>query len=94
MVVDGYEFAINRIWDINGCCPPCCPYTLLFEATDGSFVYLESWQQIERRESESGESKLVIESTPNVKRLIKARIQGQVSIKHDDQLRELNEFLK
>ena len=59
-----HEFEINRIWDINGCRPPCCPYTILFETTDEFFVYIESWNEIEREENITGENKLVIESIP------------------------------
>ena len=76
-LADVYEFEINRIWDINGCRPPCCPYTILFETTDDLFVYIESWDEIERQENVTDESELVIESTPLVKRLIKSRIEGQ-----------------
>lgn len=93
-LVDVYEFEINRIWDINGCRPPCCPYTILFETTDDLFVYIESWDEIERRENVTGKSKLVIDSTPVIKRLIKSRIEGYGPIEHNEHLRELNEFFE
>jgi hypothetical protein len=93
-VADVYEFEINRIWDINGCRPPCCPYTLLFETMDDLFVYIESWDEIERQETLKGEHRLIIESTPIVKRLIKSRIEGQSPITHQEHLRELNDFFR
>ncbi|HEX2270723.1 MAG TPA: hypothetical protein VHH35_14350, partial [Pyrinomonadaceae bacterium] len=93
-LVDVYEFEVNRIWDINGCRPPCCPCTILFETTDDSFVYIESWDEIERQENITGQSRLVIESTALAKRLIRSRIEGQSLVKHDEQLRQLNEFFE
>ena len=93
-LVDVYEFEFNRVWDINGCRPPCCPYTILFETTNDLFVYIETWDEIERQENVTGENKLVIESTPLIKRLLKSRIEGQGPIKHNEHLRELNEFFE
>jgi len=86
---DVYEFEVNRIWDINGCRPPCCPYTILFETTDDLFVYTESWDELEREDNLN--HSLLLASTPN-KRLVKLHIQGQ--IKHDDRLREWSEFFE
>jgi hypothetical protein len=93
-LADVYEFEINRVWDINGCRPPCCPYTLLFETTGDSFVYIESWDEVEREESAKAEMRLVIESTPGTKRLFKSIIEGQLRTKHNEQLRDLNEFFE
>src|SRR5262245_60417903 len=92
-LADVNEFEINRIWDINGCRPPCCPYTILFETNDDLFVYIESWDDIEWQENITAESKLVIESTP-LGKLLKSRIEGQRLIKHGEHLRELNEFFE
>jgi hypothetical protein len=64
------------------------------ETTADSFVYIESWDAIERQENVTGASKLIIETTPVAKRLIRSRIEGQTPIKHDEQLRELNEFFE
>jgi len=93
-LVEVHEFEITRIWDINGCRPPCCPHTILFETTDGLFVYIESWDEIERQEAVTEGSKLVFESTPANNRLVKLRIEGLTPIKHYEQLRELNEFFE
>jgi hypothetical protein len=93
-LVDVYEFDIERTWDINGCRPPCCPYTLLFKTTDGLFVYIESWQEIERHNNESGESSLTIESAPAAKRLFKTAIEGEQRVRHSEKLREFNEFFE
>ena len=93
-VADVYEFEVTRMWDINDCRPPCCPYTILFETTDDLFVYIDSWDEVERQESVTGESRLILESTPGAKRLIRSRIEGQTPIKHSEKLRELNEFFE
>lgn len=93
-LVEIHEFDIHRVWDINGCRPPCCPFTILFETTDQMFVFVESWARIERQESSHGESKLVIESTPTLKRLIKCTVEGLRPIKHTEELREFNEFFE
>ena len=93
-IIEVYEFEIDRIWDINGCHPPCCPHTLLFRTTDGSFVYIESWQQIEQHNTEGNESKLRIESTPGGRIVFKTAIEGEARIAHSDRLREFNEFFE
>jgi hypothetical protein len=93
-IVEVYEFEIDRIWDINGCYPPCCPHTLLFRTADGSFVYIESWREIEQGNSKTNESKLKIESTPDTKTIFKTAIDGEATIRHSERLREFNEFFE
>ena len=87
-----YEFDVLRSWDINGCRPPCCPYTYLFQTSDDLYVYVETWEEFERREN-SG-SRLVIESTPTTRMLVKATLEGTIALEDDEKLRELNEFFE
>ena len=89
-----YEFDVLRSWDINGCLPPCCPYTFLFQTTEDLFVYVETWEEIDRKETASSEGRLVIESTPATLRLVRSTIAGPIALKHDEKLRELNEFFE
>src|SRR5215207_6348051 len=93
-LVHVYEFDVLRSWDINGCRPPCCPYTYLFQTTDDLYVYIETWEQFDRKESATSESRFVIESTPTTRRLVKSTLAGTIGLKHDERLRELNEFFE
>ena len=93
-VVEVHEFHIDRIWDINGCRPPCCPFTLLFRTTDGLFVYVETWQEIEQRRNEIGESGLRIESTPAARKILKTALAGDQEIRHTTALREFVEVFE
>jgi len=58
------------------------------------FVYVETWEEIDRKETASSESRLVIESTPATLRLLRSTIAGPIALKHDERLRELNEFFE
>ena len=93
-MIDVHEFAIDRIWDINGCCPPCCPYTLLFRTTDSLFVYIETWQEIDRQNKEIDESTLRIESTPASRKIFKTAVGGHERVRHTEGLREFNELFE
>ena len=93
-VMEVHEFQIDRIWDINGCRPPCCPYTLLFRTTDGLFVYVETWQEIERQNNEIAESVVRIESTPGTRKIIRTAVEGEERIRHSEELREFNEVFE
>lgn len=93
-VIEVHEFCIDRIWDINGCRPPCCPYTLLFRTTDDLFVYIETWQDIEQQKNEVDERRLTIESTPALRKIFKTEVEGQERIRHTDGLREFNELFE
>ena len=93
-MTEAQEFEIDRIWDINGCRPPCCPHTLLFRTTAGPFVFVETWQKIEEQDNDAHQSRLIIESTPAGKNMFKfARRRGE-TIAHTEKLRELNEFFE
>ena len=89
-----YEFDVLRSWDINGCRPPCCPYTYLFQTTDDLYVYVETWEEFDRIERANSESRLVIVSTPTTRRLVKSTLAGTIALEHDEKLRELNEFFE
>jgi len=89
-----HEFLIDRIWDINGCRPPCCPHTLLFRTTDGLFVYIETWQQIAQQNNDAGESRLSFESNPAKRKIFKIAVVGNQTFRHTEQLRELNMFFE
>jgi len=93
-VIAVHEFDIDRVWDINGCRPPCCPFTLLFRTTDGLFVYLETWQDIKQHKNELHESRLRIESTPRSSKILKTEIEGAERIRHTEGLREFNELFE
>jgi len=93
-LVHVHEFDLLRSWDINGCRPPCCPYTYLFQTTDDLYVYVETWEQFDRKESATSESRLVIESTPTTRRIMKLTLAGTIGLKHDERLRELNDFFE
>ena len=91
-LIDVYEFDVLRSWDINGCLPPCCPYTYLFQTAEDLYVYVETWQEFDRRES--GERVLVIESTPTTRMLLKSTLPGALAIHHDEKIRDWNEFFE
>ena len=93
-VIEVHEFNIHRIWDINGCCPPCCPYTLLFRTAGDLFVYIETWQEIERQKSEVTESTLRIESTPATRKILNAEVAGEERIRHTAWFREFIELFE
>lgn len=93
-VIEVEEFDIDRVWDINGCRPPCCPYTLLFRTAGDLFVYIETWHEIERQKSEGTESTLRIESTPATRKILNAEVAGEETIGHTASLRELNELFE
>ena len=86
-----YEFDVLRSWDINGCRPPCCPYTYLFQTADDVYVYFETWGESDQNESEN---QLVIESTPRTRMLVKSTLPATIPLEHDEKLRELNEFFE
>jgi len=81
-IVDVLEFDVDRIWDINGCRPPCCPYTLLFRTSDSLFVYLETWQDIKQQ----NESSLRIESTPEARKILNVAVGAFESVRHTEAL--------
>lgn len=89
-----HEFDVLRSWDINGCCPPCCPYTYLFQTAGDLYVYVESWQEFDRKESAGNGSRLVIESTPTTRMLVRSTLEGTIALDHEEKLRELNEFFE
>lgn len=91
-VIEVHEFGFDRIWSINGCGPKCCPHTLLFRTTDGSFVYLETWQQIEQQNAQGVEKRLRFESTPVVRKILRVEVEGEDRVKHTEELREFNEL--
>ncbi len=93
-VIEVYEFDVDRVWDINGCRPPCCPYTLLFGTAGDSFVYIETWQEIKRHKGEVNESRLRIESTPATKKVLNAEVAGEERIRHTDRLGEFIELFE
>ena len=93
-VIEVQEFDIDRVWDINGCRPPCCPYTLLFRTADDLFVYVETWHEIEHEKSERTESTLTIESTPATRKILNAEVAGEETIRHTASLREFNELFE
>ena len=93
-VIEVQEFDIDRVWDINGCRPPCCPYTLLFRTADDLFVYVETWHEIEHQKSERTESTLTIESTPATRKILNAEVAGEETIRHTASLREFNELFE
>lgn len=93
-LIDVHEFDVVQSWDINGCRPPCCPYTYLFQTTGDLYVYVESWQEFDRRESANSESRLVIESTPTTRMLVNSTLAGTIALDHDEKLREFNEFFE
>lgn len=91
-VVEVQEFDIHRVWDVNGCRPPCCPYTLLFTTAGDLFVYIETWQKIERQKIKVTQSTLRIESTPATRKILNAEVAGVDNIRHTSSLRELEFF--
>ena len=93
-VVEVHEFDIDRVWDINGCCPPCCPHTLLFRTTDDLFVFVEAWQQIERADSAVNESRLRIEYTPATRKILKTEVTGEERTRYREKFREFNEVFE
>jgi hypothetical protein len=93
-LVEVHEFQIGRIWNINGCQPPCCPYTLLFRTADGLFVYVETWQEIERQNNDLAESTVRIESTPASRKIINVAVEGEARIGHTEALRQFNEVFE
>ena len=92
--VEVYEFAFDRVWNINGCQPPCCPHTLLFRITDGSFVYIESWKEVGQQKNSGNESRLKIEAPPGTNTIFKSAIDGTPTVRYSDALREFNEFFE
>ena len=93
-VIEIYEFGIDRIWNINGCGPHCCPHTLLFRTTDGQFVYIETWQKIEQQKTVAAEKKLRFESTPVARKILKFEVAGEDRVSHTEELREFNELFE
>lgn len=93
-VIEVHEFDIDRVWDINGCCPPCCPYTLLFRTTDDLFAFVETWQPIERPDSEVDESRLRIESTPALRKVLKTVVAGKERIRFSEVFRQFSEVFE
>jgi hypothetical protein len=93
-VIHVYEFDVVRSWNINGCRPPCCPYTYLFQTADHLYVYVETWHEFDLEQSANNESRLVIESTPTSRMLVKSTLAGTIGLDHDEKLREFNEFFE
>lgn len=58
------------------------------------FVYIETWQEIERQKKEVTESTLRIESTPATKKILNAEIAGEERIRHTEWLREFIELFE
>jgi hypothetical protein len=92
--IDVHEFDIDRVWDINGCRPPCCPHTLLFRTAGDLFVYIETWQPVELQKSEVNERRLRIESTPATRKILKTEVAGEEKIRYTERLREFNELFE
>lgn len=91
-LIDVYEFDVLRSWDINGCCPPCCPYTYLFQTVEDLYVYVETWQEFDRKESRV--RVLIIESTPTTRMLLKSTLPEALALHHDAKIRDWNEFFE
>lgn len=88
------EFEFERAWDINACQPPCCPHTLLFKTDAHTLIYVESWDDIVRDPDDSEKCRLVLESLPHSRKLLKLRLVGPVVAKKSERVREFNHLFE
>jgi hypothetical protein len=76
-VVEVLEFKIDRVWNMNGCSPPCCPYSYFFKIDDNEFVYIESWHLSEEFKSEFLKREMRIALSLFTKRLVSIDMYGR-----------------
>lgn len=92
-LINAHTFEVKRAWDIGGCKPPCCPHSLLFEIKDGNYIFVENWAPLVNQASEL-EQKVIVESWPTSKELIRILLIGVVLPEHAEQSIELMDYFE
>ena len=72
------DFIVNRVWDMNGCRPPCCPHIYLFHVGETEFVYAESWTAFNDVSGQFPRRRMRIVRSPLTKRILSADVEGEV----------------
>jgi hypothetical protein len=77
-VVEVLDLEILRAWDMNGCWPPCCPHSYLFQVGEREYFYAESWTAFNFPDGQFPRRRIEIVRSPLVKRVLSVNADGEV----------------
>lgn len=77
-VAEVLDLEVIRAWDMNGCRPPCCPNTYLFQVGEKEYVYAESWTAFDYASGQFPRHRIHIVLSPLTKRILSVHPEGEI----------------